>query len=129
MSWIKINGQPVNVFYITDISEVNTLSSGLCGTRIYYDLLRNEKNDKDLREKFDELHEKDLEGYDIRKEFDKKIGKLYYFGVTYVNHFTHKENSVYSKLYRTKEEAQVVLDEFLKELNEIENRWLLKIEI
>lgn len=122
MSWIKINGQPVNVFYITDISEVNTLSSGLCGTRIYYDLLRNEKNDKDLREKFDELHEKDLKGYDIRKEFDKKIGKLYYFGVTYVNYFTHKESFVYSKLYKTKIEAQVILDEFLKKLNEIESR-------
>lgn len=51
MSWIKINGQPVNVFYITDISKVNTLSSGLCGTRIYYDLLRNEKNDEELKKK------------------------------------------------------------------------------
>lgn len=51
MSWIKINGQPVNLFYITDISEVNTLSSGLCGTRIYYDLLRNEKNDEELKKK------------------------------------------------------------------------------
>lgn len=87
MSWIKINGQPVNVFYITDISKVNTLSSGLCGTRIYYDLLRNEKNDEELKKKIDELYEKDLEEYDIRKEFDKKIGKLYYFGVTYVNYF------------------------------------------
>lgn len=122
MSWIKINGQPVNLFYITDISEVNTLSSGLCGTRIYYDLLRNEKNDEELKKKFDELYEKDLEGYDIRKEFDKKIGKLYYFGVTYVNYFTHKESFVYSKLYKTKIEAQVILDEFLKKLNEIESR-------
>lgn len=128
MSWIKINGQPVNVFYITDISKVNTLSSGLCGTRIYYDLLRNEKNDEELKKKIDELYEKDLEGYDIRKEFDKKIGKLYYFGVTYVNYFTHKESFVYSKLYKTKIEAQVVLDEFLKKLNEIESR-LPKIEI
>ena len=51
MSWITINGQPVNVFYITDISKVNTLSSGLCGTRIYYDLLRNEKNDEELKKK------------------------------------------------------------------------------
>ena len=51
MSWIKINGQPVNVFYITDISKVNTLSSGLCGTKIYYDLLRNEKNDEELKKK------------------------------------------------------------------------------
>ena len=122
MSWIKINGQPVNVFYITDISKVNTLSSGLCGTRIYYDLLRNEKNDEELKKKFDELYEKDLEEYDIRKEFDKKIGKLYYFGVTYVNYFTHKESFVYSKLYKTKIEAQVILDEFLKKLNEIESR-------
>lgn len=122
MSWIKINGQPVNLFYITDISEVNTLSSGLCGTRIYYDLLRNEKNDEELKKKFDELYEKDLEEYDIRKEFDKKIGKLYYFGVTYVNYFTHKESFVYSMLYKTKIEAQVVLDEFLKKLNEIESR-------
>jgi hypothetical protein len=128
MSWIKINGQPVNVFYITDISKVNTLSSGLCGTRIYYDLLRNEKNDEELKKKIDELYEKDLEEYDIRKEFDKKIGKLYYFGVTYVNYFTHKESFVYSKLYKTKIEAQVVLDEFLKKLNEIESR-LPKIEI
>lgn len=128
MSWIKINGQPVNVFYITDISKVNTLSSGLCGTRIYYDLLRNEKNDEELKKKIDELYEKDLEEYDIRKEFDKKIGKLYYFGVTYVNYFTHKESFVYSKLYQTKIEAQVVLDEFLKKLNEIESR-LPKIEI
>ena len=122
MSWIKINGQPVNLFYITDISEVNTLSSGLCGTRIYYDLLRNEKNDEELKKKFDELYEKDLEEYDIRKEFDKKIGKLYYFGVTYVDYFTHKESFVYSKLYKTKIEAQVILDEFLKKLNEIESR-------
>lgn len=122
MSWIKINGQPVNVFYITDISKVNTLSSGLCGTRIYYDLLRNEKNDEELKKKIDELYEKDLEEYDIRKEFDKKIGKLYYFGVTYVNYFTHKESFVYSKLYKTKIEAQVLLDEFLKKLNEIESR-------
>ena len=122
MSWIKINGQPVNVFYITDISEVNTLSSGLCGTRIYYDLLRNEKNDEELKKKIDELYEKDLEEYDIRKEFDKKIGKLYYFGVTYINYFTHKESFVYSKLYKTKIEAQVILDEFLKKLNEIESR-------
>lgn len=122
MSWIKINGQPVNVFYITDISKVNTLSSGLCGTRIYYDLLRNEKNDEELKKKIDELYEKDLEEYDIRKEFDKKIGKLYYFGVTYVNYFTHKESFVYSKLYKTEIEAQVVLDEFLKNLNEIESR-------
>ena len=122
MSWIKINGQPVNVFYITDISEVNTLSSGLCGTRIYYDLLGNEKNDEELKKKFDELYEKDLEEYDIRKEFDKKIGKLYYFEVTYVNYFTHKESFVYSKLYKTKIEAQVILDEFLKKLNEIESR-------
>lgn len=122
MSWIKINGQPVNLFHITDISEVNTLSSGLCGTRIYYDLLRNEKNDEELKKKFDELYEKDLEEYDIRKEFDKKIGKLYYFGVTYVNYFTHKESFVYSMLYKTKIEAQVVLDEFLKKLNEIESR-------
>ena len=122
MSWIKINGQPVNLFYITDISEVNTLSSGLCGTRIYYDLLRNEKNDEELKKKFDELYEKDLEEYDIRKEFDKKIGKLYYFGVTYINYFTHKESFVYSKLYKTKIEAQVILDEFLKKLNEIESR-------
>lgn len=122
MSWIKINGQPVNLFYITDISEVNTLSSGLCGTKIYYDLLRNEKNDEELKKKFDELYEKDLEEYDIRKEFDKKIGKLYYFGVTYVNYFTHKESFVYSKLYKTKIEAQVILDEFLKKLNEIESR-------
>lgn len=128
MGWIKINGQPVNVFYITDISKVNTLSSGLCGTRIYYDLLRNEKNDEELKKKIDELYEKDLEEYDIRKEFDKKIGKLYYFGVTYVNYFTHKESFVYSKLYKTKIEAQVLLDEFLKELNEIESR-LPKIEI
>lgn len=128
MSWIKINGQPVNVFYITDISKVNTLSSGLCGTRIYYDLLRNEKNDEELKKKIDELYEKDLEEYDIRKEFDKKIGKLYYFGVTYVNYFTHKESFVYSKLYKTKIEAQVLLDEFLKNLNEIESR-LPKIEI
>lgn len=128
MSWIKINGQPVNVFYITDISKVNTLSSGLCGTRIYYDLLRNEKNDEELKKKIDELYEKDLEEYDIRKEFDKKIGKLYYFGVTYVNYFTHKESFVYSKLYKTKIEAQVLLDEFLKKLNEIESR-LPKIEI
>lgn len=128
MSWIKINGQPVNVFYITDISKVNTLSSGLCGTRIYYDLLRNEKNDEELKKKIDELYEKDLEEYDIRKEFDKKIGKLYYFGMTYVNYFTHKESFVYSKLYKTKIEAQVVLDEFLKNLNEIESR-LPKIEI
>jgi hypothetical protein len=128
MSWIKINGQPVNVFYITDISKVNTLSSGLCGTRIYYDLLRNEKNDEELKKKIDELYEKDLEEYDIRKEFDKKIGKLYYFGMTYVNYFTHKESFVYSKLYKTKIEAQVVLDEFLKKLNEIESR-LPKIEI
>lgn len=128
MSWIKINGQPVNVFYITDISKVNTLSSGLCGTRIYYDLLRNEKNDEELKKKIDELYEKDLEEYDIRKEFDKKIGKLYYFGVTYVNYFTHKESFVYSKLYKTKIEAQVILDEFLKKLNEIESR-LPKIEI
>lgn len=128
MGWIKINGQPVNVFYITDISKVNTLSSGLCGTRIYYDLLRNEKNDEELKKKIDELYEKDLEEYDIRKEFDKKIGKLYYFGVTYVNYFTHKESFVYSKLYKTKIEAQVVLDEFLKKLNEIESR-LPKIEI
>lgn len=128
MSWIKINGQPVNVFYITDISKVNTLSSGLCGTRIYYDLFRNEKNDEELKKKIDELYEKDLEEYDIRKEFDKKIGKLYYFGVTYVNYFTHKESFVYSKLYKTKIEAQVVLDEFLKKLNEIESR-LPKIEI
>lgn len=128
MSWIKINGQPVNVFYITDISKVNTLSSGLCGTRIYYDLLRNEKNDEELKKKIDELYEKDLEEYDIRKEFDKKIGKLYYFGVTYINYFTHKESFVYSKLYKTKIEAQVVLDEFLKKLNEIESR-LPKIEI
>lgn len=128
MSWIKINGQPVNVFYITDIPKVNTLSSGLCGTRIYYDLLRNEKNDEELKKKIDELYEKDLEEYDIRKEFDKKIGKLYYFGVTYVNCFTHKESFVYSKLYKTKIEAQVVLDEFLKKLNEIESR-LPKIEI
>lgn len=128
MSWIKINGQPVNVFYITDISKVNTLSSGLCGTRIYYDLLRNEKNDEELKKKIDELYEKDLEEYDIRKEFDKKIGKLYYFGVTYVNYFTHKESFVYSKLYKTKIEAQVLLDEFLKRLNEIESR-LPKIEI
>lgn len=128
MSWIKINGQPVNVFYITDISKVNTLSSGLCGTRIYYDLLRNEKNDEELKKKIDELYEKDLEEYDIRKEFDKKIGKLYYFGVPYVNYFTHKESFVYSKLYKTKIEAQVVLDEFLKKLNEIESR-LPKIEI
>ena len=51
MSWITINGQPVNVFYITDISKVNTLSSELCGTRIYYDLLRNEKNDEELKKK------------------------------------------------------------------------------
>lgn len=122
MSWIKINGQPVNLFYITDISEVNTLSSGLCGTRIYYDLLRNEKNDEELKKKIDELYEKDLEEYDIRKEFDKKIGKLYYFGVTYINYFTHKESFVYSKLYKTKIEAQVILDEFLKKLNEIESR-------
>ena len=121
MSWIKINGQPVNLFSITDISEVNTLSSGLCGTRIYYDLLRNEKNDEELKKKFDELYEKDLEEYDIRKEFDKKIGKLYYFGVTYINYFTHKESFVYSKLYKTEIEAQVVLDEFLKRLNEIES--------
>lgn len=128
MSWIKINGQPVNVFYITDISKVNTLSSGLCVTRIYYDLLRNEKNDEELKKKIDELYEKDLEEYDIRKEFDKKIGKLYYFGVTYVNYFTHKESFVYSKLYKTKIEAQVLLDEFLKNLNEIESR-LPKIEI
>lgn len=128
MGWIKINGQPVNVFYITDISKVNTLSSGLCGTRIYYDLLRNEKNDEELKKKIDELYEKDLEEYDIRKEFDKKIGKLYYFGVTYVNYFTHKESFVYSKLYKTKIEAQVLLDEFLKNLNEIESR-LPKIEI
>lgn len=128
MSWIKINGQPVNVFYITDISKVNTLSSGLCGTRIYYDLLRNEKNDEELKKKIDELYEKDLEEYDIRKEFDKKIGKLYYFGVTYVNYFTHKESFVYSKLYKTKIEAQVLLDEFLEKLNEIESR-LPKIEI
>ena len=128
MSWIKINGQPVNVFYIKDISKVNTLSSGLCGTRIYYDLLRNEKNDEELKKKIDELYEKDLEEYDIRKEFDKKIGKLYYFGVTYVNYFTHKESFVYSKLYKTKIEAQVILDEFLKKLNEIESR-LPKIEI
>jgi hypothetical protein len=128
MSWIKINGQPVNLFYITDISEVNTLSSGLCGTRIYYDLLRNEKNDEELKKKFDELYEKDLEEYDIRKEFDKKIGKLYYFGVTYVNYFTHKESFVYSKLYKTKIEAQVVLDMFLEKLNEIESM-LPKIEI
>lgn len=128
MSWIKINGQPVNVFYITDISKVNTLSSGLCGTRIYYDLLRNEKNDEELKKKIDELYKKDLEEYDIRKEFDKKIGKLYYFGVTYVNYFTHKESFVYSKLYKTKIEAQVLLDEFLKKLNEIESR-LPKIEI
>lgn len=128
MSWIKINGQPVNVFYITDISKVNTLSSGLCGTRIYYDLLRNEKNDEELKKKIDELYEKDLEEYDIQKEFDKKIGKLYYFGMTYVNYFTHKESFVYSKLYKTKIEAQVVLDEFLKNLNEIESR-LPKIEI
>jgi hypothetical protein len=128
MSWITINGQPVNVFYITDISKVNTLSSGLCGTRIYYDLLRNEKNDEELKKKIDELYEKDLEEYDIRKEFDKKIGKLYYFGVTYVNYFTHKESFVYSKLYKTKIEAQVLLDEFLKKLNEIESR-LPKIEI
>ena len=128
MSWIKINGQPVNVFYITDISKVNTLSSGLCGTRIYHDLLRNEKNDEELKKKIDELYEKDLEEYDIRKEFDKKIGKLYYFGVTYVNYFTHKESFVYSKLYKTKIEAQVLLDEFLKKLNEIESR-LPKIEI
>lgn len=128
MSWIKINGPPVNVFYITDISKVNTLSSGLCGTRIYYDLLRNEKNDEELKKKIDELYEKDLEEYDIRKEFDKKIGKLYYFGMTYVNYFTHKESFVYSKLYKTKIEAQVVLDEFLKNLNEIESR-LPKIEI
>lgn len=128
MSWIKINGQPVNVFYITDISKVNTLSSGLCDTRIYYDLLRNEKNDEELKKKIDELYEKDLEEYDIRKEFDKKIGKLYYFGVTYVNYFTHKESFVYSKLYKTKIEAQVLLDEFLKKLNEIESR-LPKIEI
>lgn len=128
MSWIKINGQPVNVFYITDISKVNTLSSGLCGTRIYYDLLRNEKNDEELKKKIDELYEKDLEEYDIRKEFDKKIGKLYYFGVTYVNYFTHKESFVYSKLYKTKIEAQILLDEFLKKLNEIESR-LPKIEI
>ena len=128
MSWIKINGQPVNVFYITDISKVNTLSSGLCGTRIYYDLLRNEKNDEELKKKIDELYEKDLEEYDIRKEFDKKIGKLYYFRVTYVNYFTHKESFVYSKLYKTKIEAQVLLDEFLKKLNEIESR-LPKIEI
>lgn len=128
MSWIKINGQTVNVFYITDISKVNTLSSGLCGTRIYYDLLRNEKNDEELKKKIDELYEKDLEEYDIRKEFDKKIGKLYYFGVTYVNYFTHKESFVYSKLYKTKIEAQVLLDEFLKKLNEIESR-LPKIEI
>lgn len=128
MSWIKINGQPVNVFHITDISKVNTLSSGLCGTRIYYDLLRNEKNDEELKKKIDELYEKDLEEYDIRKEFDKKIGKLYYFGVTYVNYFTHKESFVYSKLYKTKIEAQVLLDEFLKKLNEIESR-LPKIEI
>ena len=128
MSWIKINGQPVNVFYITDISKVNTLSSGLCSIRIYYDLLRNEKNDEELKKKIDELYEKDLEEYDIRKEFDKKIGKLYYFGVTYVNYFTHKESFVYSKLYKTKIEAQVVLDEFLKKLNEIESR-LPKIEI
>lgn len=128
MSWIMINGQPVNVFYITDISKVNTLSSGLCGTRIYYDLLRNEKNDEELKKKNDELYEKDLEEYDIRKEFDKKIGKLYYFGVTYVNYFTHKESFVYSKLYKTKIEAQVLLDEFLKKLNEIESR-LPKIEI
>lgn len=122
MSWIKINGQPVNVFYITDISKVNTLSSGLCGTRIYYDLLRNEKNDEELKKKIDELYEKDLKEYDIRKEFDKKIGKLYYFGVTYINYFTHKESFVYSKLYKTKIEAQVILDEFLKKLNEIESR-------
>lgn len=122
MSCIKINGQPVNVFYITDISKVNTLSSGLCGTRIYYDLLRNEKNDEELKKKIDELYEKDLEEYDIRKEFDKKIGKLYYFGVTYINYFTHKESFVYSKLYKTKIEAQVLLDEFLKKLNEIESR-------
>lgn len=128
MSWIKINGQLVNVFYITDISKVNTLSSGLCGTRIYYDLLRNEKNDEELKKKIDELYKKDLEEYDIRKEFDKKIGKLYYFGVTYVNYFTHKESFVYSKLYKTKIEAQVLLDEFLKKLNEIESR-LPKIEI
>lgn len=128
MSWIKINGQPVNVFCITDISKVNTLSSGLCGTRIYYDLLRNEKNDEELKKKIDELYEKDLEEYDIRKEFDKKIGKLYYFGMTYINYFTHKESFVYSKLYKTKIEAQVVLDEFLKNLNEIESR-LPKIEI
>ena len=128
MSWIKINGQPVNVFYIKDISKVNTLSSVLCGTRIYYDLLRNEKNDEELKKKIDELYEKDLEEYDIRKEFDKKIGKLYYFGVTYVNYFTHKESFVYSKLYKTKIEAQVILDEFLKKLNEIESR-LPKIEI
>lgn len=128
MSWIKINGQPVNVFYITDISKVNTLSSGLCGTRIYYDLLRNEKNDEELKKKIDELYEKDLEEYDIRKEFDKKIGKLYYFGATYINYFTHKESFVYSKLYKTKIEAQVILDEFLKKLNEIESR-LPKIEI
>lgn len=128
MSWIKINGQPVNVFYITDISKVNTLSSGLCGTRIYYDLLRNEKNDEELKKKIDGLYEKDLEEYDIRKEFDKKIGKLYYFGMTYINYFTHKESFVYSKLYKTKIEAQVVLDEFLKNLNEIESR-LPKIEI
>lgn len=128
MSWIKINAQPVNLFYITDISKVNTLSSVLCGTRIYYDLLRNEKNDEELKKKFDELYEKDLEEYDIRKEFDKKIGKLYYFGVTYINYFTHKESFVYSKLYKTKIEAQVVLDEFLEKLNEIESR-LPKIEI
>ena len=128
MSWIKINGQPVNVFHITDISKVNTLSSGLCGTRIYYDLLRNEKNDEELKKKIDELYEKDLEEYDIRKEFDKKIGKLYYFGVTYVNYFTHKESFVYSQLYKTKIEAQVVLDEFLEKLNEIESR-LPKLEI
>lgn len=128
MSWIKINGQPVNVFYITDISKVNTLSSGLCGTRIYYDLLRNEKNDEELKKKIDELYEKDLEEYDIQKEFDKKIGKLYYFGVTYINYFTHKESFVYSKLYKSKIEAQVILDEFFKKLNEIESR-LPKIEI
>lgn len=128
MSWIKISGQPVNLFYITDISKVNTLSSGLCGTRIYYDLFRNEKNDEELKKKIDELYEKDLEEYDIRKEFDKKIGKLYYFGVTYINYFTHKESFVYSKLYKTKIEAQVILDEFLKKLNEIESR-LPKIEI
>lgn len=49
MSWIKINAQPVNLFYITDISKVNTLSSGLCGTRIYYDYLEMKRMMRNLR--------------------------------------------------------------------------------